>query len=128
MPIVDSSSYVKYFAKEPGWDKAAEHLLQPTSIGLALTEVANALAKKVSIDEISKDDAALLLRGMIEITRLVGQNDSVIHALKISIDKRVTVYDALFIVAALEQGLGLTTSDAKQARVAEELGVSVSLI
>jgi len=128
MPIVDSSAYVKYFAKEPGWDKAAEHLIQPTSIGLALAEVANALSKKVSLSEINKDDAALLLRKMIEITKLVGESESVIPALKMSIEKRITVYDALFIVAALEHRLGLTTSDAKQARAAEELGVSVDII
>jgi len=128
MAIVDSSAYVKYFAKEPGWDKAAEYLIQPTSIGLALAEVANALSKKVALGEINNEDAALLLRKMTEITRLVGQSESVIPALKMSTEKRITVYDALFIVAALENQLGLTTSDAKQARAAEELGVSVDLI
>jgi predicted nucleic acid-binding protein len=128
MPVVDSSAYIKYFAKEPGWDKAAEHLAQPTSIALAFAEVASALSKKISLSEISKDDAALLLRKMAEITRLVGGSESVIPALKMSVEKRITVYDALFIVAALEHGLGLTTSDARQARAAEELGVSVDLI
>ena len=128
MPILDSSAYVKYFAKEPGWDKASEHLLQPTSIALAFAEVANALSKKISLSEMSKEDAALLLKKMIEITRLVGESESVIPALKMSIEKRITVYDALFIVAALEHRVGLTTSDAKQAKAAEELGVSVDLI
>ena|ERR1700680_3142840 len=128
MAIVDSSAYVKYFAKEPGWDKASDHLMQPVSIGLALAEVANALSKKVVLGEISEEDAELLLRKMMEVTRLVGQSESVIPALKMSAEKRITVYDALFIVAALENKLGLTTSDVKQARVAEEFGVSVDLV
>src|SRR5580704_15213468 len=128
MAIVDSSAYVKYFAKEPGWDKAAGHLIQPASIGLALAEVANALSKKVMLGEIDEEDAALLLRKMMEVTKLVGRSESVIPALKMSTEKRISVYDALFIVAALENKLGLTTSDVRQARVAEDLGISVNLI
>jgi predicted nucleic acid-binding protein len=128
MAIVDSSAYVKYFAKEPGWDTAANYLMQPVSIGLAVAEVANALSKKVRLGEINEEDAALLLRKMIEITRLVGESESVIPEGKAATEKRITVYDALFIVAALENKLGLTTSDVKQARVAEEFGVSVDLI
>jgi predicted nucleic acid-binding protein len=128
MAIVDSSVYVRYFAKEPGWDKAAAHLVQPASIALALEEVANALSKKVALGEISQEDAELLLRKMIENTRFVGGTESVAPALRIATEKRITVYDALFIVAALENKLGLTTSDAKQARVAKELGVPVDLV
>jgi predicted nucleic acid-binding protein len=128
MAIVDSSAYVKYFAKEPGWEAAASHLMQPASIGLALAEVANALAKKIALREISPDDAKMFLRKMMEITRLLREDESVIPALKMSTEKRITVYDALFIVAAIENKLGLTTSDAKQARVAEEYGVSVDLV
>ncbi len=128
MSIVDSSAYVRYFAKEPGWEKAGEHLIQPSSIALAFAEVANAFTKKIALAEISEEDAALLLRKMVEMTRLVGQPESVVSALKMAVEKRVTVYDALFVVAALENKLGLVTSDVKQARVAGELGVSVDLI
>ena len=128
MAIVDSSAYVKYFAKEPGWDKAADHLMQPVSIGLAWAEVANALSKKAMLGEISEEDAASLLRKTIEVTKLVGRSESVIPALKMSTEKHISVYDALFIVAALENKLGLATSDVKQARVAQEFGVSVDLI
>ena len=128
MPIVDSSAYVKYFAKEPGWEGTAGHMVQAVTIGLAFAEVANALSKKVALSEVSQEDAESLLRKMIEITRLVGQGGSVISALKMSMEKRITVYDALFIVAAVENKLGLTTSDAKQARIARELGVKVDLV
>ena len=128
MPIIDSSTYVKYFAREPGWQAAAEHLMLPASIGLALPEVAKALSKKIALREVRLEDAELLLRKMMEITRFVGQNESIIPALKISANKRITVYDALFIVAAIENKLGLTTSDAKQARAAEESGVHVELV
>jgi|SRR5271154_43179 len=128
MTIVDSSVYVKFFAKEPGWDSAASRLVKPSSIWLAFAEVANALSKKVALDEISREDAELLMRKMMEVTRLVGGIESVIPAMKMSEEKRITVYDALFIVAALETKLGLTTSDAKQARVAEELGIPVDIV
>jgi predicted nucleic acid-binding protein len=128
MAIVDSSAYVKYFAKEPGWDVTADYLMQPASIGLALAEVANALSKKTALGEIRSEDAEMFLHKMIEITRFLGQSESVIPAFKISKEKHITVYDALFIMAALENKLGLTTSDARQARVAKELGVSVDLV
>ena len=128
MAIVDSSAYVKYFAKEPGWERAADHLMQPASIELAVAEVANALSKKIALGEISPKDAEFLLRRMMEITRFVGRSEHAIPALKMSTEKRITAYDALFIVAALENKLRLTTSDSKQARVAEELGISVDLI
>ena len=128
MPIVDSSAYVKYFAKEPGWDAAAGHLVQPTSIWLAFAEVANALSNKVTLDEMSLEDAEFLLRKMTEVTRIVEGFESVIPAMKMSREKRITVYDALFIVAALENKLGLTTCDAKQARAARDLGISVDIV
>ena len=128
MAIVDSSAYVKFFAKEPGWEEVASHLSQPASIELALSEVANALSKKILLGEVDLADAELFERRMIEITKFLDKREAVLTALKISATKRITVYDALFIVAALENKLGLTTCDAKQARVARELGVSVDLI
>jgi predicted nucleic acid-binding protein len=128
MAIIDSSAYVKYFAKEPGWDIVADHLIQPASIELALAEVANALSKKIALDEVKLKDAEMFLSKMVDITRFLGRKESVIPALKMSEEKRITVYDALFIVAALDNKLGLTTSDEKQARVARELGVSVNLV
>lgn len=128
MSIVDSSAYVKYFAKEPGWETVADYLLEPASIELALAEVANALSKKIALDELSLRDAEMFLGKIADITMFLGRKESVIPALKMSREKHITVYDALFIVAALENKIGLATCDEKQARIAKELGVSVDLI
>lgn len=128
MAIVDSSIFVKYFAKEPGWEEAAGHLMQPVSIELSLAEVANALSKKISAGELEHADAELFLRKMMVITRLLAHGDVVVPALKIAVEKRVTVYDALFIAAALKNKAALATSDSRQASAARELGVSVEFL
>ena len=51
-----------------------------------------------------------------------------VEALRCSIENRITIYDALFIVLARCRGLELVTADQKQARVAERVGVKVILL
>jgi predicted nucleic acid-binding protein len=49
------------------------------------------------------------------------------QAREIACEERITVYDALYIAQALKYGK-LATSDEKQGRVAEKLGVEVTYL
>ncbi|MDG6926439.1 MAG: type II toxin-antitoxin system VapC family toxin [Nitrososphaerota archaeon] len=126
MPIVDSSVFVKFLSGEEGWEEAERWLTRPSTVPLALKEVANALRTKTLAGEIGAEDAKSMIGKLASLVRLVDQNDLILKSFEISVDHDVTVYDALFVAAAMRSGeRELVTFDAKQAKVARELGVRV---
>jgi predicted nucleic acid-binding protein len=50
------------------------------------------------------------------------------YALRIAVEHKVTVYDALFTAFALKKSLEFVTVDEKQAEVAKALGVKIVLV
>ena len=59
MRAIDSSVIVKYFSREPGWEKAKQVLLEGVvTLNLSAKELANALWKKVVRNEMSYEVAA----------------------------------------------------------------------
>ncbi|WP_243680242.1 type II toxin-antitoxin system VapC family toxin [Vulcanisaeta souniana] len=63
-----------------------------------------------------------------EAIPIIDQRKYVIRALELAVKYRITVYDAIFIVLALEQNMELITSDDAQADVAGKVGVRVILV
>jgi predicted nucleic acid-binding protein len=125
MPIVDSSVFVRYLTREEGWEEAEKYLARPVTLALALKEVANALRTKTLSGDVNPDDAKLMIARVASMVRLVDQGDLLVDSYQVAIDHRITVYDALFIVAALRSGEDLVTCDDQQAGVARTLGVKV---
>ncbi|OYT30748.1 MAG: PIN domain nuclease [Thermoprotei archaeon] len=131
MKVIDSSSLVKYFSKEEGWKLVKKAILDGVvTLDLAVKEVANALWKKVLRSEISIDDANKIITDLLEaeVIKVISQDKYLTQAFKIAVENKITVYDALFIALAKEMNIELITSDAKQAEVAKEEGVSVRII
>jgi len=129
--VIDSSSLVKYFSKEEGWKLVKKAILDGVvTLDLAVKEVANALWKKVLRSEISIDDANKIITDLLEaeVIKVISQDKYLTQAFKIAVENKITVYDALFIALAKEMNIELITSDAKQAEVAKEEGVSVRII
>ena len=95
------------------------------TLALALKEVANALRTKTLSGDVNPDDAKLMIARVASMVRLVDQGDLLVDSYQVAVDHRTTVYDALFIVAALRSGEDLVTCDDQQAGVARALGVKV---
>ena len=125
MPIVDSSVFVRYLTREEGWEEAEKYLTRPVTLALALKEVADALRTKTLSGDVNPDDAKLMIARIASMVKLVDQGDLLVDSYQVAVDHRITVYDALFIVAALRSGEDLVTCDDQQAVVARALGVKV---
>lgn len=131
MRVIDTSSLVKYFSKENGWEKVRDYMLYGViTVDLAIKEIANALWKKVLKEEMPVNIATQILSDLLSGNAIATLDEKkyLMKALNIAIQHKVTIYDALFIVATLENNLELITSDEKQKNVAEKLGIKVVYI
>ncbi|MEM1538194.1 MAG: type II toxin-antitoxin system VapC family toxin [Candidatus Nezhaarchaeales archaeon] len=131
MRVIDSSTLIKYFTREEGWEKAREVVLEGVvTLDLAIKEVANALWKKVVKGDLSYEAAVEILKDLVEERPLpiADQNRYLIDAFKASTKYGITIYDALFIVLSKERNQELATSDVKQVRIARELGLKAILV
>jgi predicted nucleic acid-binding protein len=129
--VIDSSSLVKFFSKEKGWEKVAQIIEEGViTLDLSIKEVANALWKKILIGEMKEDIAIKILSDLLkrEAMIIVNQDEYLIEAFKIANRNKITIYDSLFIALAKSKNLELVTSDIKQYEIAKNEGVNAQLI
>ncbi len=132
MIAIDASSLAKYILKEENWRDFRDHLMNEVfSLNLALAEVSNAIWKhNVLYGEVSKKQADKMFKALEKLRDVVifePFEKYLGNAVKIAMDKKITVYDALYITQAKVIGK-LITSEDKQKRVAKELGIDVIFI
>lgn len=123
MWIIDSSTIVKFFAMEPGWETARQYVQVPVTIELGLKELANALWKKTRSGQFHRQTAIWALGEFDRIAFYFDQRKYVAKAFEIAVAHNITTYDALFIAAASAEGCELVTSDEKQASVSRKEGI-----
>ncbi|ACP49421.1 PilT protein domain protein [Sulfolobus islandicus Y.N.15.51] len=131
MRVIDSSSLVKFFSKEKGWEKVVEIISEGVmTLDLSIKEVANSLWKKILLGEMKEDVVIKILSDLLkrEALLIVSQDEYLIEAFKIANRNKITVYDSLFIALAKSNNLELVTSDKKQYEVAIKEGVNTLLI
>jgi len=129
--VIDSSSLVKFFSREKGWEKVAEVMTEGVmTLDLAIKEVASALWKKVLRGEMKEEVAINILSDLIkrEAMLFVKQDDYLIEGFKIANRNKITVYDSLFIALAKLNSFELVTSDKKQYEIAAKEGLEARLI
>jgi predicted nucleic acid-binding protein len=129
--VIDSSSLIKFFSKEEGWEKVAQIISEGViTLDLSIKEVANALWKKVIIGEMKEDIAIKILSDLLkrEAMIIVNQDEYLIEAFKIANRNKITIYDSLFIALAKSKNLELVTSDIKQYEIAKNEGVNTLLV
>jgi predicted nucleic acid-binding protein len=129
--VIDSSSLIKFFSREEGWEKVAEVMREGVvTLDLAVKEVANALWRKISSNEVSHQATQAKIRDPAEeeAIPLISQNKLVAQALILAVNAKIAVYDALFLIAAKELKTELVTSDKKQVEAAVRNGVKAILI
>lgn len=125
MRVIDSSAIVKFFAEEPGWEDLKEFMYFSMTIELGIIELSNALIKKVRRNEFQESKVNIILSRYASILRFLDQKKYISGAFDIAIKHKMSIYDSLFICAALNEGYELVTCDRKQAMVAKEIGVKV---
>lgn len=131
MKVIDSSSLVKFFSHEEGWDKVKEVILESVvTLDLSVMEVASALWKKVLRNEISYSTAQTILKDLVEEKAIptINQEKFITHAFTLAVNEKITIYDAVFIAAAKKLETELVTSDRKQMDAAIRNGVKVVFI
>ncbi|MEL9908757.1 MAG: type II toxin-antitoxin system VapC family toxin [Desulfurococcus sp.] len=131
MRVIDSSSLIKFFSREEGWEKVAEVMREGVvTLDLAVKEVANALWRKILSNEVGYDTAQAIIRDLAEekAIPLISQDKLLTQALTLAVNEKITVYDALFVIAAKELKTELVTSDKKQVEAAVRNGVKAILI
>lgn len=129
MKVIDSSTLIKYIAKEEDWESVEKHLNEGcTTLDLALKEVANALVKKMLKNEADLETAQKIIRHMPKIVKISSQSEYFPKALEIAVKNRMTIYDALFIALAMNTNTPLLTSDKEQAKASKENGVITILL
>jgi predicted nucleic acid-binding protein len=129
--VIDSSALVKYFSRESGWEEVERIMLEGVvTLDLAVKELANALRKKVSGNEMSFEIAARIIGDVVEGKPfpVEPQEPYLVEAFEMALRNDVTVYDALFVAMAKRKGLELAACDEKRAKAARGEGVKAVLL
>ena len=132
MIAIDASSLAKYILREENWEEVRKYLLKEScSLNLALAEVSNAIWKHSMLyGKVSKKQANKMFKALEKLRDVVilePFEKYLGNAVKIAVDKKITVYDALYIAQAKVIGK-LLTSDDRQRKIAKELGIDVIFI
>lgn len=134
MIVIDASSLAKYLLREEGWEAIEEYLIKsPYTVDHIFKEVANAIWKHTILYSRLSRETGLMLYSQLKrlifekILIVESQEKYVDKAVEISMQYRIPVYDSLYIAQALKLG-ELVTSDEKQARIAEKLGVKIHYV
>jgi len=128
--VVDASALAAFLLKEPGWRRLAKYLVNAVSVDHVVKEVANAIWKAYALRSMVGEADALrlyqLLSSMVGVNIVVEPEERYVeNALRIAMEHKVTVYDALYLALAREKNLPLLTLDKRQAQVARRLGIEL---
>lgn len=114
MTVIDASVAVKWFVDEPSSQLARTFLVRPgelTAPGHLLAEVGRGLLRRKRAGDLSVAEAKLALAGLPAIVRLIALEELAILAFEIADACSVTIYDALYVAAAVRSEDVLVTAD-----------------
>ena len=130
--VVDSSVAIKWFLPENHSEAALRLLAQQHTLyapDLIFSEFSNVLWKRVRKNEISKNEADSTLEGLLALDLQVQPSQSLIPlALGIACRVNRTVYDSLYLAAAIALQFPLVTADARFYRALSKGPFSAHLI
>jgi predicted nucleic acid-binding protein len=115
--VVDASVAIKWFLPENHSEAALRLLTQPHTLhapDLIFSEFGNVLWKRVRRNEILKKEADAILEGLRTLNLQVQPSQALIPlALEIACGENRTVYDSLYLAAAIALQSPLITADAR---------------
>jgi len=115
--VVDASVAIKWFFPEIHSEAAlrlldARHTLHAPD--LIFSECGNVLWKRFRKNEISRKEASVTIDALLSLPLQVQSSQSLIPlALEIGCDENRTVYDSLYLAAAIVHQFPLVTADSK---------------
>lgn len=126
--VIDASVAVKWYVAEDEHEKAKHLLLTGIELlapDLLWAETANVLRRKARMGEMSQEQAVEGVRSLaISIHQFLPSGDLVEHALDLSVRLDHSVYDCMYLAAALaSESRNLVTEDAKFAAKASAVGL-----
>lgn len=133
---MDASVAVKWYFRERAAE-AATRVLADGNEGMRMllapdwivAELANALCKKVRRDECSGPEAQAILEAFeTDAPELLESAPLAPRALELALRLDETVYDCLYIAAAIESEAALVTADARLAHAARGVVAEVELL
>ncbi len=130
--VVDASVAIKWFLPEIHSDAAlrllaGEHTLHAPD--LIFSEFGNVLWKRFRRGEISKKEAGAIIEALLALPLRVQSSQSLISlALEIACGVNRTVYDSLYLAAAMTYQFPLVTADAKLYRSVSKGRFSAHLV
>ena len=136
MTVVDASALFKLIAEEEHSDRIRKNLLAKTSVGdpieapdIVVPEVLNALWKsyvlKRDMNQSNFESAVKQLDAIMEQLDLISGKELKDIALRVSVEKRIPIYDSMYIAAGIQTGSPLLSCDRELVRKASELGVRI---
>jgi len=127
--VIDSSSLIKYVAREEDWEEVEEHIREGcVTVDLAVKETANALVKKMLKNEVDPETAKEILDHIPRIVKVKPQQEHLSKALEIAAKHGLPIYDTIFIALSGSMDASLLTSDERQAEISRECGVKAILL
>lgn len=134
MIVLDSSALVKLVLEEPRSAQARKIVMEAVREGekilipdIALAEALNALWKHhLIIGDLSLNQLESSAEDLLAIWRNLTVQPTVQiakPALKIALENRITIYDALYLALAKKQGSRLLTFDERLREKAEEINI-----
>ena len=115
--VVDASVAIKWFLPEIYSDAALRLLAHQHTLhapDLIFSEFGNVLWKRVRKNEISKNEANATLEGLVTLHLQMQPSQLLMPlALEIACGENRTVYDSLYLAAAIALQSSLVTADAK---------------
>lgn len=136
--VADSGVFVRWFLKQPGWQHAREirHSFLEGSLRLHTADRARIETVAVLRAVGMRRHRALDEETFVAAARTIDDVGVIVHAIDVDRLERIArltatrmlgVYDAAFVVLALELGLPLLTSDARLCRAVDGLLSTVLL-
>jgi predicted nucleic acid-binding protein len=130
--VVDASVAIKWFLPEIHSDAALRLLAEQHTLhapDLIFSEFGNVLWKRVRKNEICKNEANAILEGLLTLHLQAQPSQLLIPlALEIACGENRTVYDSLYLAAAISLESWLVTADAKFYRVLSKGPFSAHLL
>jgi predicted nucleic acid-binding protein len=134
--VVDASVALKWYFREPNAEAATQVLVEGNE-GLReliapdwiVAELANVLWKKVQRRECGADQARTILELFdVDAPELLAAAPLVPRALELALRLEESVYDCLYLAAAIESEASLVTADRRLARAARGVLAEVELL
>lgn len=133
MIVIDASSLAKYILREENWKDVRKYLENEDvfSLNLALAEISNAVWKYHALHKkISRKEAKTIFEAIKILKDVVffePMKKYLEEAMKISIERKIPIYDSLYISQAINYGK-IITSDKLQAKIANKMDIKVEYV